>query len=241
MSQGYVITGVIVQRDEGTLINNRLDVPLPIVDEVRKIEKVPIDAMCALEVALVGYSVDTLSNPYGIATVFGLDAEETEYCKCVAKALIGNRSAVVIKTPKSDIRERVIPAGKIIVDGKRYSVEVSVDKGADAIMKCISDMGEITDITGEPGTNIGGMLMNVKCRMAEDCNMDIAEINISDLFATDAQTAVPVKGGLSGEVSMETGVAVASMIRADRNFMERVAASLQKELGYFCGSLWCRR
>ena len=91
-------------------------------------------------------------------------------------------------------------------------------------MKCISDMGEITDITGEPGTNIGGMLMNVKCRMAEDCNMDIAEINISDLFATDAQTAVPVKGGLSGEVSMETGVAVASMIRADRNFMERVAA-----------------
>lgn len=230
VSHGARITGVIAQRDEGTLINNRLDVPLPIVDEVRKIEKVPIDAMCALEVAPVGYSVDTLSNPYGIATVFGLDAEETEYCKCVANALIGNRSAVVIKTPKSDIRERVIPAGKIIVEGKRYSTEVSVDKGADAIMKCIGDMGEIADITGEPGTNIGGMLMNVKRRMAEDCYMDISEINISDLFATDAQTAVPVKGGLSGEVSMETGVAVASMIRADRNFMGRVADSLQKEL-----------
>jgi diol dehydratase reactivase alpha subunit len=37
------ITGAIVQTDEGNLINHRLDKKIPIIDEVRLIEKVPID------------------------------------------------------------------------------------------------------------------------------------------------------------------------------------------------------
>lgn len=230
IAQGTSITGLIVQKDEGNLINNRINTVIPIVDEVKKVERVPMGALCAVEVAPIGYSVDTLSNPYGIATVFDLNAEETEYCKCVAKALIGNRSAVVIKTPKSDIKERIIPAGKIIVEGKLYSQEVPVDKGAEAIMECLGRIGKIVDIIGESGTNIGGMLQNVKNKMAADCHMAADDIKISDLFAVDAQTAVPVKGGISGEVSMETGVAVASMIHADKTFMDHVAEILHKEL-----------
>lgn len=31
----------------------------------------------------------------------------------VSRALIGNRSAVVIRTPKGDVQEKRIPAGKI--------------------------------------------------------------------------------------------------------------------------------
>lgn len=229
-AQGIRIGGLIVKKDEGTLINNRLDKKVPIVDEVQKIEKIPMNSFCAVEVAPPGYSVDTLSNPYGIATVFQLNAEETEYCKYVAKALIGNRSAVVIKTPSSDIKERIIPSGNIEIIGERYSTKIAVDSGADHIMQCITQTGKIVDIKGEPGTNIGGMLEKIKINMSKSCNMARGKIAISDLFATDARTSVPVKGGLADEAAMETGVAVAAMIHADETFMKQVAQALMDDL-----------
>ncbi|WP_228742137.1 hypothetical protein, partial [Klebsiella quasipneumoniae] len=48
--------------------------------------------------------IETLSNPYGIATVFHLNAEETKNIVPMARALIGNRSAVVVKTPSGDVK-----------------------------------------------------------------------------------------------------------------------------------------
>ena len=69
-----------------------------------------------------GQVVSQLSNPYGIATVFELSPEETKNIVPIARALIGNRSAVVIKTPAGDVKERVIPAGSIIVIGKDRTV-----------------------------------------------------------------------------------------------------------------------
>lgn len=55
--------------------------------------------MAAVEVAAPGGGAD-LSNPYGIATFFGLSPEETRAIVPIARALIGNRSAVVLKTPQ---------------------------------------------------------------------------------------------------------------------------------------------
>ena len=107
------ITGAIVQRDDGVLINNRLETKIPIVDEVDLIDKVPIGMLCAVEVAAVGGVVEVLSNPYGIATLFKLSSEETKQVVPISRALIGNRSAVVIKTPEGDVKERRIPAGSI--------------------------------------------------------------------------------------------------------------------------------
>ena len=73
--------------------------------------------LSAVEVVEPGQVVSQLSNPYGIATVFELSPEETKNIVPIARALIGNRSAVVIKTPAGDVKERVIPAGSIIVMG----------------------------------------------------------------------------------------------------------------------------
>lgn len=229
-AKGASIRGVIAKKDEGTLIHNRLREKIPIVDEVQRVEKIPMDSLCAVEVASPGYSVDTLSNPYGIATVFGLNADETEYCKYVAKALIGNRSAVVIKTPQSDIKERIIPSGHIEIVGERYSTKLAVDSGAEKIMQCVENTGKIADVKGEAGTNIGGMLEKIKISMAASCNLLQGQIAISDLFATDARTPVPVKGGLAEEAAMETGVAVAAMIHADKTFMQQAADVLMDEL-----------
>ena len=107
----FNITGAIVQRDDGVLINNRLEKKIPIVDEVGMIDKVPLGMLCAVEVAPVGGVVEVLSNPYGIATLFKLSPEDTKQVVPIARALIGNRSAVVIKTPEGDVKERRIPAG----------------------------------------------------------------------------------------------------------------------------------
>ena len=71
------VTGAIMQRDDGVLVHNRLDNKIPIVDEVTKIEKVPLGMLAAIEVAEMGRIVETLSNPFGIATLFGLDAGDT--------------------------------------------------------------------------------------------------------------------------------------------------------------------
>ena len=106
--KGINISAAIVQRDDGVLINNRLDKKIPIVDEVMLLEKVPVEMKAAVEVAAQGDVVENLANPFGIATVFDLSPEETKMIVPISRALIGNRSAVVIKTPKGDVQEKKI-------------------------------------------------------------------------------------------------------------------------------------
>ena len=72
IEKGVNIIGVIAQKDDGVLINNRLKKIIPIVDEVTLLEKVPVGMRAAIEVAHVGGVVEVLSNPFGIATAFGL-------------------------------------------------------------------------------------------------------------------------------------------------------------------------
>lgn len=46
---GYQLTGVILQRDDGVLVNNRTEIPLPIVDEVLYIDRIPLGMLAAIE------------------------------------------------------------------------------------------------------------------------------------------------------------------------------------------------
>ena len=126
----FNINGAIVKNDDGVLINNRLDHKIPIVDEVTLIDKVPIGMLAAIEVAPIGKVIEVLSNLYGIATLFNLTSDETKHIVPIARALIGNRSAVVIKTPKGDVKERRIPAGELEVIGQTKKSRVNVDSGA---------------------------------------------------------------------------------------------------------------
>src|SRR5215217_6612527 len=68
-SRGVPVTGVIVEADDGVLIANRIGEPaIPLVDEVGAIERVPLGRPAAIEVAPVGATIQTLCNPYGLAT-----------------------------------------------------------------------------------------------------------------------------------------------------------------------------
>ncbi|MFZ1875154.1 MAG: diol dehydratase reactivase subunit alpha [Chania sp.] len=227
---GYRITAVIMQRDDGVLVSNRLAHPLPIVDEVLHIDRIPMGMLAAVEVAMQGKVIETLSNPYGIATVFSLSAEETKNIVPVARALIGTRSAVVVKTPEGDVKARSIPAGhlELLADGRTLRVDVAA--GSEAIMNAVNACRRMENASGEAGSNIGGMLEHVRQTMAELTNKPTREIFIQDLLAVDTSVPVNVTGGLAGEFSLEQAVGIASMVKSDRLQMARIASEIEQTL-----------
>ncbi|EBO4966404.1 diol dehydratase reactivase subunit alpha [Salmonella enterica] len=230
MRAGYQITGVILQRDDGVLVSNRLEKSLPIVDEVLYIDRIPLGMLAAIEVAVPGKVIETLSNPYGIATVFNLNADETKNIVPMARALIGNRSAVVVKTPSGDVKARAIPAGNLELQAQGRTVRVDVAAGAEAIMKAVDGCGKLDNVTGEAGTNIGGMLEHVRQTMAELTNKPSSEIFIQDLLAVDTSVPVSVTGGLAREFSLEQAVGIASMVKSDRLQMAMIAREIEQKL-----------
>ena len=223
------IRGLILQADEAVLVENRLNRKMPIVDEVKHITRIPEGKLAAIEVALPGTSVRMLSNPYGIATLLGLDAQETKAITPIAKSLVGKRSAVVIRTPHGNMRENILPAGEIHLKGEK-NLQVNIDAGADVIMEAVAQAGEIQDITGQDNTNVGNMLKRIKNGMAEVAGSKGDEIRITDILAVDTLAPVEISGSLAGETCMEKAVGIAAMVKTQHLPMQQIADRLEEEL-----------
>lgn len=249
------IAGLILQADEAVLVENRLDKKIPIIDEVARIDKLPDGVMAAIEVALPGQAVRMLSNPYGIATLLKLNAEETRTITPIAKSLIGKRSAVVLKTPGGNVRENVLPAGEIYfhAEGRAGTLSserglsapsgtlhpagslgqvssVNLDEGADKIMQALEEAGRVRDISGQPDTNVGNMLSRIKRGMGELDKTEGADIRITDILAVDTLAPVLVSGALAGETCLEKAVGIAAMVRTQKLPMQEIASQLHMEL-----------
>ena len=229
-SVGLDIAGAIVQKDDAVLISNRLHRPVPIVDEVAHIERVPVGMVAAIEVAGPGKTIEKLSNPYDIATVFGLDPEETRRVVPIARALMGTRSAVVIKTPQGDIRERRIPAGKITLIGQERKTEVQVQEGAEAIMRQVDQVSPLVEIEAEPGTNVGGMFEHVRKVMANLTDQPVSAVRVQDVLAVDTLKPQMVLGALAGEYTLGNAVGLAAMVETHKLPMQRLARKLEEEI-----------
>ena len=223
------IRGLILQADEAVLVENRLNRKMPIVDEVKHITRIPEGKLAAIEVALPGTSVRMLSNPYGIATLLGLDAQETKAITPIAKSLVGKRSAVVIRTPHGNMRENILPAGEIHLKREK-DLQVNIDAGADVIMEAVAQAGEIQDITGQDNTNVGNMLKRIKNGMAEVAGSKGDEIRITDILAVDTLAPVEISGSLAGETCMEKAVGIAAMVKTQHLPMQQIADRLEEEL-----------
>lgn len=223
------IRGVILQADEAVLVENRLNMKVPIVDEVRHIHKIPEGKQAAIEVALPGTSVRMLSNPYGIATLLKLNADETKSITPIAKSLIGKRSAVVIRTPHGDIKENILPAGEIWLYGEK-ELCVNIDAGADEVMKTLENAGEINDIDGQLHTNVGNMFSRIKANMSDVSGTEQDLVQITDILAVDTLAPVEVSGSLAGETCMEKAVGIAAMVKTKHLPMQKIAEKLEEEL-----------
>lgn len=228
----YEISAVVVQEDEAVLIYNRLNKKIPIVDEVKYIDKIEIGMKAAVEVAPEGHTITSLSNPYGIASIFQLSAEETRHVVPIAKSFVGSRSAIFIRTPKGSVKEQSIKAGELTIYGEESEEKVKVDLGADEIMKSCNKAAPIVDIDGESGTNIGIMIDGIKKNMHELTGQE-GTVKIQDILAVDTLIPVDVKGALAGEVSMENAVGIAAMVKTEHLPMEKIARRLQDETGVY--------
>lgn len=230
-STNLKITAVILQADEAVLVQNRINKPIPIIDEVLYIEIIPEGAEAAVEVALSGHTIKMLSNPYGIATLFNFTAEETKSIVPIAKSLIGNRSGVVIKTPSGQIKERIIPAGELYMIGAKENISINVDEGAEKIMEALNQAGNLKDIQAQSNTNAANMLYTMKKNMAELTEDN--NIYIKDILAVDTMIPVKVQGALAGETCMEKAVGIAVMVKTQQLPMEKMAVELKKVTGVF--------
>jgi diol dehydratase reactivase alpha subunit len=225
------VQAAIIQSNEGVLISNRVEKTIPIVDEVAWIEAVPINMPAVVEVAEAGRTIEVLSNPYGIASIFGLSAKETRKIAPIAVSLTGNRSAVVIKTPKGGIKKRKIPVGNLTVIGGKQNHLVDVALGADQLLLTIEKTAPLVDVLGEPGTAVGGMLHNIKHKLSRISGQPVTQIKVRDLFAADTVVPQKIKGGMAGEYSLNKAIGLAAMVWSDRPMIQRLLERVQTELG----------
>lgn len=199
--------------------------------------------MAAIEVALPGQTVRMLSNPYGIATLLKLNAEETHTITPIAKSLIGKRSAVVLKTPGGNVHENVLPAGEIYfykecekgdtngsVSAETRVDSINLDEGAERIMQALEQAGTIADISGQPDTNVGNMLSRIRQGMSDLNKEEGADVRITDILAVDTLAPVLVSGALAGETCLEKAVGIAAMVKTQKLPMRAIADQLQMEL-----------
>ncbi|OBB28521.1 diol dehydratase reactivase subunit alpha [Mycolicibacterium peregrinum] len=229
-AQGLTVCGVILGNDDAVLVANRLDSVVPVIDEVSRIDAVPLGMLAAVEVAAPGNSIRTLSNAYGLATIFDLDAAATKVISPVARALTGNRSAVVVRTPAGDVADRCIPAGSLELSGVHKRATVDVSRGAPEIMSAVERVAPLADVAGEAGTNTGGMIANVRHSMAELSGHALTDVRIQDLLAVDTFVPQEVRGGVAGEVALENAVALAAMVRTRESGMRAVADEVRTRL-----------
>ncbi|MDT7600779.1 MAG: hypothetical protein QOK26_2856 [Pseudonocardiales bacterium] len=251
---GLDVVAAILGGDDAVLVTNRLERAIPVVDEVAAVQKVPLGMLAAVEVAAPGRTIRTLSDSYGLASVFDLDPEQTRQVSPVARALTGTRSAVVVRTPSGDVTDRRIPVGELRLHGSGKTLRVNLDDGAEAIMDALGRVQPLDDAHGEPGTHVGGMLAQVRDAMADvlsdprtadgtgsDAGTGgaaadgpggaAAEIAIRDVLAVDTFVPAEVRGGLAGEVALENAVALAAMVRTSGSRMRLVAERVSAGLG----------
>ena len=229
-ASGVDIAGAILQLDEAVLVYNRLARKIPIIDEVREIQRIKEGVETAIEVALPGQAVKMLSNPYGIATLLKLTPDETAHITPIAKSLIGAKSAVVMKTPWES-KTPPIKIGRITIHGDK-TLDVDFSQGAEAVTQAIESAGRITNISGKAGTNIGNMLARATESMSALAGGQ-EKVQIRDLFAVDTFAPVAIAGALAGETSLEKAIAVAAMVTAGRLPMEAIAKALAEKTGIY--------
>lgn len=230
VDRGVEVTGAILGNDDAVLVANRLAATIPIIDEVSRIDLVPVGMVAAVEVAGPGQSIRTLSNAYGLATIFDLDSDQTKVVSPVARALTGNRSAVVVRTPSGDVEDRTIPAGSLDLIGVKKNATVDVSRGAAEIMAEVQRVSPLVDVVGEAGTNTGGMIANVRLSMADLSKHALADVRIQDLLAIDTLVPQEVRGGVAGEVALENAVALAAMVGTKESGMQAVADAVAEHL-----------
>jgi diol dehydratase reactivase alpha subunit len=98
-------------------------------------------------------------------------------------------------------------------------------------MDALRRVQPLTDVVGEAGSHVGGMLAGVRETMADLTGDPVDTVRIRDVLAADTFVPREVRGGLAGEFALENAVALAAMVRTSRGPIEQVARALTEATG----------
>ena len=186
---GVPVAAVLVAGDEGVLVANRLDIQVPVVDQV-DVAGVSACPLVAVEVRAPGQPLTLLTDPVALGAALGLPDSETGDAATLSRSLLDYSNAVVGYA--AAVPGAVAPAGPgppepwVLVDGERVALRVACAQLPDWPVGRVSAVGAVAAGTGADGTAADG------------------SAEVDDLFALDlaavGDTATARRGSLGRAV-----------------------------------------
>ena len=125
---GVPVAAVLVAGDEGVLIANRLDIQVPVIDQV-DVAAVSACPLVAVEVRAPGQPLTLLTDPVALGAALGLPDSEAGDAATLSRSLLDYSNAVVgyaAADPGGPASAGPGPAEPwVLVDGKRVALRVA--------------------------------------------------------------------------------------------------------------------
>jgi Diol dehydratase reactivase ATPase-like domain/DD-reactivating factor swiveling domain len=125
---GVPVAAVLVAGDEGVLVANRLDIEVPVIDQV-DVAGVSACPLVAVEVRAPGHPLTLLTDPVALGAALGLPDSEAGDAATLSRSLLDYSNAVVGYA--AAVPGAVTPAGPgppepwVLVDGERVALRVA--------------------------------------------------------------------------------------------------------------------
>jgi Diol dehydratase reactivase ATPase-like domain/DD-reactivating factor swiveling domain len=125
---GVPVAAVLVAGDEGVLVANRLDIEVPVIDQV-DVAGVSACPLVAVEVRAPGHPLTLLTDPVALGAALGLPDSEAGDAATLSRSLLDYSNAVVGYA--AAVPGAVTPAGAeppepwVLVDGERVALRLA--------------------------------------------------------------------------------------------------------------------
>jgi hypothetical protein len=151
---GVPVAAVLVAGDEGVLVANRLDIKVPVIDQV-DIAAVSACALVAVEVRAPGQPLTLLTDPVALGAALGLPGSEAGDAATLSRSLLDYSNAVVgYATAVPGAAAPAAPGTPepwVLVDGERVALRVACAQLPDWPVGRVSAVGVGADGTDSSG------------------------------------------------------------------------------------------
>ena len=140
---GVPVAAVLVAGDEGVLVANRLDIQVPVIDQV-DVAGVAACPLVAVEVRAPGQPLTLLTDPVALGAALGLPVSEAADAATLSRSLLDYSNAVV---GYAAVPGAVTPAGPgppepwVLVDGEHVALRLACAQLADWPVGRVSAVG----------------------------------------------------------------------------------------------------
>jgi len=152
---GVPVAAVLVAGDEGVLVANRLDVLVPVIDQV-DVAGVSACPLVAVEVRAPGQPLTLLTDPVALGAALGLPGSEAGDAATLSRSLLDYSNAVVGYAAAVPGAPPAPPEPWVLVDGERVALRLACEALPDWPVGRVSAVGTAADGTAADGTAAAG-------------------------------------------------------------------------------------